>query len=59
MEPRKGIAFICLAFAFAIVTFLVSQRMVSNWFILLDIGMAIVIVLLSVNLLLHKSNRTK
>jgi hypothetical protein len=59
MEPRKGIAFLCLSFAFSIVTFLVVQRIVPDWVILIDVAMAVAVVLLSMNLLSHKLNRPK
>ena len=58
-ESRKVLAFICLSFAFIIISFLVTQRIIPDWFIPIDLGMALAVLLLSVNLLLHRFNRTK
>jgi len=59
MEPRKVFVFLCLSFAFGIVTFFVTQRIVPDVFIPVEMGLAVAVALLSMNLLSHRSNRTK
>jgi hypothetical protein len=59
MEPRKMFAFLCLSFALFIVAFLVTQRIVPDVFILVEMGLAASVMLLSINLLSHKLNRPK
>jgi hypothetical protein len=58
-ETQKGIAFLCLTFAFVIVSFLVTQRIVPDWFIPIDLVLAFAVVLISIHLVVERSNRTK
>jgi len=59
MTPRKVFTFIGLNSALAICLFLLTRRIVSDWFIFVAVGLSIIIIFLSFSMLSDRSRRNQ